>query len=844
MADKKGNGQSKKMKKFKLWKIIMITLAAAIVISCGLGAGYVAAAINTAPQISADEFTNNLDLTSQVYDMNGNFVESLHGTEDREYVSLSKIPETTQNAFLAIEDSRFYKHGGIDVTRIFGAFLADLKAGGKPVQGASTITQELIKNVILTPEKSIKRKIQEAYLSIKLEDILSKQQILEDYLNTIYFGGHAYGIQAASKYYFGVSVDKLDLAQSALIAGLVQSPSQYDPYNNEKTPDVYKNRQLLVLQSMLDNKMIDKDQYDQAKDEKLEFKQAADGSTVKYSWFMDSVISSVVSDLESEYSYTSDEAYQKIYSGGLKIYTTLDPKVQDVVDKVANDPKYYPQLASSIATWGKDKVIQPQIGIVITDYKTGQVRAVEGGRGEQPFRSENRAADPAYARQPGSAMKPLAVYGPAFDLGYSPASVIDDSPFDPEEQAETAGLGWPPEGPHNYDNEGYGGLTTIRYAVQQSLNTVASKLILKIGPDVSTDYIKKFGISTLVLSGPTNDLGPAKALGGLTKGVTPLEMSAAYGVFGNNGIYVQPILYTKVEDSQGDVLIDKTKDQDKHKVISPQAAYMMVDVMKDVITKGTGVAVRTKGGFTSMPSAGKTGTTENETDAYFAGLTAYYSGAIWMGDDNPNQKLTLSSSRTAWMWGDIMRQISEGLPSKDFTKPDGIVTASVCKDSGLLPTELCQDDPRGSRVITDIFAAGTVPTESCDVHVKAAIDTATGKLADEFTPPSLIQEKVFIKRQYPVGSDVRDYIYQLPTDSDPQPSNWQPPSESQSPGDGGNSTGTDTQGSTVTGGGTGDGSSISPGGGATGSTPGDNAGGNTPPPGTGKGGKKTTGPQH
>lgn len=747
-------------KKTNVWKIFMKTVLLIILVAAVAGVGIVLSYIISAPKINTDDFIKKLALTSNIYDKDGSYVEGLHGTENREYVLLAKVPKHTQNAFIAIEDERFMEHPGIDIRRIAGALWNDIKTG-RPDQGASTITQQLLKNTVLTSKKELKRKIQEAYMAINLERVLSKDQILEYYLNTIYLGGNAYGIQSASQYYFSKDVDGLDIAQSALIAGLTQSPSIYNPYGNEKTPEVYKNRQIIVLSKMLELNMISKDEFEKAKNQKLNFLKRDGNPSVKYQWFVDAVISSVSIDLKAKYNYTDDEISQKIYSGGLKVYTTLDPKIQDITDKVSNDPKYYKTLAKDIATWGKDNIIQPQIGVVINDYKTGEVRAIVGGRGSQPFRSQNRASDPTYARQPGSAMKPIAVYAPAFDLGYAPASVIDDSPFTPDQSSLAPG--WPKEGPNNYDDR-YRGFTTIRDAVIRSSNIVASKLVLKIGPDISSEYIKKFGISTLVLSGANNDVGPAKALGGLTKGVTPLEMSAAYGVFGNDGIYVQPILYTKVLDSAGNVILEKKPE--KHQVISPQAAYLTVDVLKDVVTNGTGAAVRTKGMFTSIPSAGKTGTTDKQADTYFTGLTPYYSGAIWMGHDKPSVSLNLTSDETSWMWGDIMRQIHSGLVAKDFVQPDGIVTATVCKDSGKLPTDLCLRDPRGDRLIKDFFAKGTVPNESCDVHVSVGINILTGKLAGNYTFPLFVWDKVFIKRPYPVDERVEDYKYQVPIDAD------------------------------------------------------------------------------
>ena len=752
----KQDSESIKHPKINIWKTIIITVLIIFFTAGVICVGITLKYIKEAPEINTQNFTEKLALTSNIYDMNDKYIEGLHGVENREYVSLTKVNKYTQNAFIAIEDERFNDHFGIDIRRVFGALFNNIRKDNYD-QGASTITQQLLKNTVLTPKKELKRKIQEMYLAVKLESKLSKNQILEYYLNTIFLGGSSYGIQAASQYYFSKDAAELDIAESALIAGLTQSPSTYNPYNNEKTPEIYKDRQITVLSKMLELKMITNEEYEKAKNEKLNFKKRDSSPDVKYPWFIDAAISSVRENLKAKYNYKDDDISQMIYSGGLNIYTTIDPKIQDIADKAANDAKYYPVLQKDIAVYGKDNIIQPQIGIVINDYKTGEVRAVVGGRGNQPFRSQNRATDTNYARQPGSAMKPIAVFAPAMDLGYTPSSVIDDSPFSQDESAITSG--WPKEGPHNYDDR-YRGLTTIRDGVIRSSNVVAAKLMLKITPDTSTDYIKKFGISTLVLSGQPNDTGAAKALGGLTKGVTPLEMSGAYGVLGNGGAYIQPVLYTKVLDRYGSVILEKK--QEKHLVISPQAAYMTVDMLKDVINSGTGSAVRTKGQFTSMPSAGKTGTTDKLADAYFAGLTPYYSGVIWMGHDKPSMSLNLTSAETAWMWGDIMRQIHSGLAVKDFDMPEGLISASVCKDSGMLPTDLCAKDPRGSRVISDIFEVGKVPKESCTIHVSVPIDIFTGKIAGSFTLPFFVENKVYIKRPYSVDSRVEDYKYQVP----------------------------------------------------------------------------------
>lgn len=767
----KNNINKRKKKKFKAWKVILIMIILVVLIAISAVVGVVMAFVNTAPQINLDSFTN-LAQTTKIYDKDGNYIENFHGIENRTYVTLPNINKYTQDAFISIEDERFREHPGVDIKRIFGALWADLRSGSLE-QGASTITQQLVRNIMLTQKKEWSRKIQEAYLAIKLEDKLSKDMILEYYLNTIFLGGSAYGVQAASEYYFGKNASDLTIAESALIAGITQSPNIYNPYLNVNTPDVYKERQLTVLSTMLKNNYINQEEFNSAKEEmesqKFDSKATVNNTQLKYQWFIESAIDSVMADLKLKYQYTDQEIQQKIYTGGLKIYTTIDTNIQDVVDKIANDPKYYPTLYKDIATWGKDNTIQPQVGICISDYKTGEVRALLGGRGEQPLRALNRAVD--VPRQPGSSMKPLAVYAPAFDMGYSPSSVLDDTPLS-SEMAQAAG--WKEdEYPLNYEKT-FDGFYILRDAIKKSKNIIAVKLMLQITPRKSVDYLKKFNLSYLVTTPDKNgntDVVTSIALGGMTNGVTPVEMASAYGVFGNNGVYTEPILYSKVLDSEDNVILEKKPE--KHKVVSAEAAYLMVDTLKGVINNGTG----TKAKFSSMPSAGKTGTTNELADAYFVGITPYYSGAIWVGHDKPslgikgsefgkdkNSSKSLSSGDSAWMWGDIMKAIHTDLPIIDFEKPTKIVTATVCKDSGKLATDLCRNDPRGSREITDIFAEGTVPTDFCSVHVELPIDTSNGKIATEFCPIELIKKIIFIKRENPVDNSVADFIYQAPTE--------------------------------------------------------------------------------
>jgi penicillin-binding protein 1A len=736
--------RTRKKKGRKIFKGIMIAFLIICALTFAAGAGVLAAVVKSAPEIDSNVL-DNLKQSSKIYDKDGHLIESLSGVEDRTIVPLKKIPKHVQDAFIAIEDERFREHHGIDIKRIFGAIWYDIKTMSK-AQGASTITQQFIKNYVLSPEKKFTRKFQEMYLAIQLERKLSKDQILEAYLNTIYLGGNAYGVQSASMFYFGKDVDELTIAEAALIAGLNQSPARYYPFSkkNMENPKVYKDRQKTVLTKMLENGFITQKEFDEAVNQKLVFQTKKPTTSMKYQWFIEPAIDQIAEDFADKYDISEKEAKERLRTGGYNIYLTIDTKIQEAAQKIIDNPSYYSKLRvpSKLKTYSADgqskPKVEPQAAAVIFDYRTGEMRAIIGGRGPHELRSLNRATE--VPRQPGSSIKPLAVYAPAIDSKIAtPATIISDSPLTGDFN------GW---NPGNADGKFLGDIT-IREAIKRSRNLVAVKLGMNVGINTSINYLeKKFHISTLQKSGPVNDKNlPALTLGGMTHGVYPFEMAAAYGVFGNEGVYSKPIMYTKVTDRNGTVILEKHSEQSR--ALSPQAAYIMVDMMKDVVKGGEG-ATGTNANFGAMPAAGKTGTASDNTNAWFVGLTPYYSGAVWIGHDKPNTKVQgLLSSLSAKMWGDIMKEAHKGLEVKDFERPSGIVWAQVCIDSGKAPSELCAQDSRGSRVRSELFIEGTQPVELCDVHVTANIDIRTGKLATPNTPPEYVQTKVFTKSTMP-----------------------------------------------------------------------------------------------
>ncbi len=765
MKQDKENKQSKSVKKKRknkrIGKKIFTAFLVIMLICIAAGSGVIIAVIKSAPELDAD-IVSNMKQSGKIYDRQGNFIEDLSDIENRQVVSLSEMPKHLKDAVIAIEDERFETHHGIDVKRIFGAILYDIKTMSK-AQGASTLTQQLIKNNYLTPDKTFTRKLQEMYLAVKLERILSKDQILHAYLNDMYLGGNAYGVQAASLYYFGKDVGELTIAESALIAGLTQNPAKYWPYSkkNQENPENYLQRQRLVLSQMKKLGKITQAEYDEALNQKLEFKTKEARVASKYQWFIEPAIDQIAEDYSQKYGISQSEARQKLRTGGYEIYLTIDTKIQEKAESVINDPKYYPKIPESKTYYSineKDKkLIQPQAAAVIMDVSNGEVRAIVGGRGEHPLRSHNRATDPDVARQPGSAIKPLAVYAPALDKKViTAASVFEDSPL-PQDFVNT-NKGWDPK---NY-NDKFRGLTTIRDAVKDSNNLVAVKTLRELGINTSIDYLRnKFHLSTIETETGTNDKNlPSLSLGGLTHGVTPLEMAAGYSVFANSGVYSEPIMYTKVVDAKNTIILEKTSDQSK--AISPQAAYIMTNMLETVVKSGTG----TKARLGSMPVGGKTGTSDNHRNGYFMGITPYYSGAIWIGHDDKSYGISaLVGGTGAPMWKDIMMVAHEDLEVKQFEKPSGIVVAEVCMDSGKAPTELCALDSRGSRIQKEMFIEGTQPVELCDMHVNASVDISTGKLASPSCPAELVQSRVFLNKPLNPRSVLGDDAYILPVET-------------------------------------------------------------------------------
>lgn len=610
-------------KKSPMRRFLWIVGILVFLIIAGAGCGFIGATMSDLPEVANVKPA----ASSQIYDVHGNLITTVHATENRLPVKLSQVPKDLQNAFIATEDNRFYSHHGVDPIGIMRAIWVNIAHDGV-AEGGSTITQQLARNAFLTQDRTLKRKIMEAMLAIRIEQYYTKQEILEMYLNQIYFGQGAYGVQAAAHVYFGKNVQDLDLAQSAMLAGLPQSPNYYSPLTNYKAG---KARQAVVLGQMVKYDYIDQATADKAKDEDLGLREKSEAahSDNNASYFIDYVIS----EIAEKYG---DDA---VYKDGLKIYTTIDMKAQDAaVQAMHNLPNFYTD----------DKgLTQPQGALIAINPHNGYIVAMVGGRGDDFF---NRAV--LAERQPGSAFKPF-VYLAAIQDGMTPGTVMDDKKIEFN--------GWSPK---NYEGT-YSGQMTLRYALQHSVNTIAVQLADAVGMRKVLNLASSLGITTL---DDSKDNNLAAALGGLTNGVKPIDMAVAYGTLANGGVKVKPVAITKIVDRNGQVVEENSTEEQR--VVDPKYAYVITNMLESVMSGGTG-----GGASIGRPAAGKTGTTDESKDAWFVGYTPDLVAAVWMGDDYGIETLDgiTGSTVPAVIWRDFMSQALNAMeiPASDFTVPPG-----------------------------------------------------------------------------------------------------------------------------------------------------------------------------
>ena len=658
-SNQPGNRQKKPERRLKnKYRNLFLAIVVFGIMAFGAGLGFLTATVQTAPGLKGEI---RPVASSQIYDIHGNLITNVHSVENRVLVPMHKIPKDLQNAFIAAEDVRFYQHIGIDPRGILRAVWSNI-TNREVSEGGSTITQQLAKNALLTQERTLKRKIQEAVLALQIERQYSKTEILEMYLNQIYFGQGAYGVQAAAQVYFGKNVEQLNLAECAMLAGIPKSPNYYSPANNMK---VAKERQAVVLDQMVKYGYLDSGTASQVKNDKLILVKGNANSGASFaSYFIDYVTQQLVA------KYGADAVYKE----GLQIFTTLDTDMQKAAEQAMSNLPTYKTDANGIK--------QPQGALVAIDPHTGYIKAMVGGRGNDQF---NRAV--LAERQPGSAFKPF-VYLAAIESGMTAASIVDDS---------SVSFGsWTPR---NYDGRFHGPMT-LRHALEDSINVAAVKLANETGPDKPLYYAQQMGISTLVLQGSVNDRNLASALGGLTRGVTPLEIANAYSVLANEGVRAEPIAIVKVVDRNGKVLEQNTTRSKA--VISEKSAFILTDMMRGVLTNGTGT-----GANIGRPAAGKTGTTSDYKDAWFVGFTPDLAAAVWMGNDSGGDLDGITGGDLpATIWRIFMSSALSKTPARDFSVPNGVVSVLISGRDGLLVT-----DPKAKDAYSEYFIDGTQPTK-------------------------------------------------------------------------------------------------------------------------------------
>ena len=695
---------------------------------------------------------------STVLDKDGNLIATLSGDERREIVTLADMPKYLPEAFIAIEDERFREHHGIDIQRTGYAIVNYVLKGGSSSFGGSTITQQLIKNITKEKEdegiEGILRKVKEWVKAYQIEDIVSKDQILEMYLNILSMGGggkNIHGVQLGAKYYFNKNVGDLSIEEAAFLAGINHAPNKYNPFKEENHDEIMERivkRTKTVLGKMQELNKISQEEYDTAIAKVNEGLKFEEGTVVEkvYSYHTDAAISEIVEDLAEANGWDTDFAQMKLESGGYTIYTTQDTAIQNRMQEEFLKEKY---VYSSKQNEGE----HTQAGMAIIDNSTGYVVGTVGGLGEKIARGFNYATQSK--KQTGSAMKPLSVIAPALEEGIITAgSVYDDIPTNFKGQKP----GWP----KNYDQT-YKGLSTVRYTIEISHNIAPVAILSELGSNKAVKFLKDMGFESIDAEADQN---LALALGGLTNGSNPLEMAAGYEMIANDGMYTEPTFYTKVVDSNGNVILESY--QETKRMMSVENAYILKNILTQPVVGASGTAryCAIKG----MDVCAKTGTTNGDYDRWLCGFTPYYSAATWYGyKENEQVKYKGSPSNPAGgIWDAIMTDIHKELEKKKFEVPSAIKRVSICKDSGMLAGEYCSQDQRGSRVYTEVYVNGTQPKSRCTVHVKTKVCQSEGttKLANEYCTNAV--EKVYITREDSNKNDswkkATDAGYMLPTE--------------------------------------------------------------------------------
>lgn len=732
------------------FRLLMLLVLLGGLSGVGAIAGIAKTYLDTAPVLDIAKIDDQAQ-TSFFYDRDSNLITDYKGTENRIMVSIDTMPHNLRDAFIAAEDIRFYTHSGVDIKRIVGAFVTNFISGSQ--QGGSTITQQLIKNTVLSDEQSYKRKIQEAYLALQLEASYSKEEILEAYLNTIFLGENYYGVNVAAMGYFGKELNELTLRECAMLAGMTTNPYYYNARRNfytrasDFTDYVARmnNRTDYVLRVMYENQMITQKDFTDAQNPATAqvLKEDPESRALyPYVHYLEYAVRDTVQVLLKINSLENTAANrtkmeQELRTGGYKVFLALDTGMQTALEETLYNYSDYPKLRdpgtevfrSRNADGTYMDIIQPQAAATIVDYRTGELKAIVGSRTPPTTRKTlNRAVD---MNMPvGSSIKPLGVYAPAIDMGAGAGSIAYNMPLPiPGWRGNDGNDTWP----ENYGGSSYRGPETFRTAIVQSDNTAAAQALMSnVGVERSVDYLRRLGIA----EGHINATPFGVSLG--SSGITPLEMAVAFGVLANGGVYQQPISILGILDNDGKVIYDAHQSQERRQVFKPSTSWLMVDILKEVVSKGTGRAAR----ITGQTVAGKTGTNSDQKGVFFAGMTGWYSGAVWIGHDNYKalSSRTTGGNSAAKLWQVFMERIhkQQGLDNREILQGGadsyGLVRVTTCAVSGQLATDACRQDAMGYGMVTDYYARESVPTVNCQMHHQMTVCTASNMIAGPYCP--------------------------------------------------------------------------------------------------------------
>lgn len=713
--------KKKPKRRLHVGRLFLLVFLVLFFIVAGTGVGVMASVIRNLPDFGPPDM-DDMKRTTQIFDQDGNFMDQLHAGENRIPVSLDDVPDSLKKAFLATEDREFYNHSGFNLKRILKAVFVDVATMSKK-EGASTLTQQLARTALLKDNsKQLTRKVKELILAIQIERTYTKDEIFELYLNWVYFGEGAHGVQAAARTFFGKDVKNLELEESAMLVGMVKAPGgRYSPFRN---PENAMARRALVLTNMAQVGFISEEEAKKAAAKPFSLSEKGNAIAYNFPYFTDYVATEAERLLEA-----NGIDPQGLYTGGLKVYTTMDKRVQQKMLEVYNNPENFPKGPA-----GSTRVLES--AMIVIDHRTGEIRGMVGGREYTTQKGLNRAIQAD--RQPGSSIKPIAVYGPALEKGFTTATVLDDSPVTYPNPGST------PYAPKNYDGK-FRGLITMREAIKWSVNIPAVRMLDMIGVNEGFQFAKRLGLPLIA-----EDKNLSMALGGLTKGVSPLEMASAYGAFANQGVLVQPHAITKITDHNGKVLVEVKPRQEV--VMSEQTAFLITDMLQTVVA-GDGTGWRAK---LDRPVAGKTGTTQlppklaakglkGTTNAWFLGYTPELVGAVYLGYDKTDENHYLPNNVAggnypALIWKAVMSEALKGVPVTTFPQPKGIVYASVDVKSGLLPSDLTPPE----FIVSEAFTKDTVPQEVSDVWVQTQVCAETGQLPSPYCPD--IVTRVLLKR--------------------------------------------------------------------------------------------------